>query len=84
VESGQQWAELRAVHLTGRVEVIAEPDAIARIRAAFDAKYPGFRPDSAALPTQTQTYYADQTFLRFTPQGRMLTWDNSRIPLGKT
>lgn len=84
VESGKRWEELRAVHLTGRAEVVEDPDAIARIGAALDAKYAGFRPASAALPTQTQAYYADETFLRFTPEGRMLTWDNARIPLRKT
>lgn len=84
VESGQRWEELRAVHLTGRVEVVDDPDAIARIGTALNAKYAGFRPVNAALPPQTQAYYADQTFLRFTPEGRMLTWDNARIPLRKT
>ena len=64
-------------------EVVDDPDVIARIGAALDAKYAGFRPASAALPTQTQAYYADQTFLRFTPEGRILTWDNARIPLTK-
>ena len=84
VESGQRWEELRAVHLTGRVQVVDDPDAVACIGSAFNAKYAPFRPASAALPTQTQAYYADQTFLRFTPEGRMLTWDNARIPLTKT
>jgi PPOX class probable F420-dependent enzyme len=72
VESGRRWEELRAVHLTGRAEVVDDPDAVARIGAALDAKYAVFRPASAALPTQTQAYYADQTFLRFTPEGPML------------
>jgi PPOX class probable F420-dependent enzyme len=81
VESGQRWEELRAVHLTGRVEVVDDSVAIARIGSAFNAKYTGFRPAGAALPTQTQNYYANQTILRFTPEDRMLTWDNARIPL---
>ena len=84
VESGQRWEELRAVHLTGRVQVVDDPDGVARIGSAFNAKYSGFRPANSALPTQTQAYYADRTFLRFTPEGRILTWDNARIPLSKT
>ena len=84
VESGQRWEELRAVHLTGRVEVVADPDAIARIGAALNAKYAGFRPETGSLPAQTQDYYANQTYLRFTPEGRILTWDNARIPLRNT
>ncbi len=84
VESGERWEELRAVHLTGRVAVVDDSDAIARIAAALNDKYSGFRPGTSALPAQTRDYYAAQTFLRFTPEGRMLTWDNARIPLGKT
>lgn len=84
VESGQRWAELRAVHLSGSVAVVDDSDAIARIGAALDDKYSRFRPDTSALPAQTQDYYADQTFLRFSPEGRMLTWDNARIPLVKS
>lgn len=84
VESGQRWEELRAVHLTGRVAVVGDPDTIARTGAALNDKYDGFRPASSALPAQTRGYYADQTYLRFTPEGRVLTWDNARIPLGKT
>ncbi|MGH3596321.1 MAG: pyridoxamine 5'-phosphate oxidase family protein [Mycobacterium sp.] len=84
VESGKRWAELRAVHLTGRVEVVDDPDTIARIGSTFDAKYAAFRPDTTAVPTQTRSYYASQTFLRFTPDERILTWDNARIPLRKT
>lgn len=84
VESGQRWEELRAVHLFGHAEVVDDSDAIARIGAALDAKYAGFRPAGAALPAQTRAYYAEATFLRFTPEERMLTWDNARIPLRKS
>lgn len=84
VESGRLWAELRAVHLTGHVEVVDDPASLARIEAALDAKYAEFRPAGTALPGRARAYYAGQTFLRFTPEGRMLTWDNARITLGKT
>ncbi len=83
VESGERWQDLRAVHLTGRVEVVDDPVATARLREAVNTKYADFRPAGAALPTKTQDYYANETFLRFTPEGRMLTWDNSQIPLSK-
>jgi PPOX class probable F420-dependent enzyme len=81
VESGERWAELRAVHATGRVEIVGDATAASRIEAAVTAKYAAFRPAAESLPAATQAYYADQVFLRFVPEGRILTWDNSRIAM---
>ena len=38
VESGERWAELEAVHLTGRIEVVTDEAEIARIDDALDAE----------------------------------------------
>lgn len=81
VESGERWAELRGVHFTGRVEVVEDAAATSRIEAAVNAKYAAFRPAVANLPAATQAYYAKQVFLRFVPEGRILTWDNARIAM---
>jgi PPOX class probable F420-dependent enzyme len=81
VESGERWAELRAVHFTGRVRIVEDAMAAARIGAAVTAKYAPFRPAAASLPTATQAYYANQVYLRFVPEGRILTWDNARIAM---
>jgi len=81
VESGECWAELRAVHFTGRVEIIKDANAVSRIDAAVTAKYGAFRPAGASLPAATQAYYANQVLLRFVPEGRTLTWDNARIAM---
>ena len=79
VESGERWVDLRAVHLTGRVEFVSDQPAIRRIEEAIDAKYAAFRPPSAGLPAATQKRYASSVYLRFVPEGRILTWDNARI-----
>jgi PPOX class probable F420-dependent enzyme len=79
VESGERWADLCGVHLTGRVEIVDDEPAMQRIEAAVFAKYAAFRPALDGLPAKTRTYYAKQVFLRFVPEGRILTWDNSRI-----
>jgi PPOX class probable F420-dependent enzyme len=79
VESGEQWAQLRAVHLTGRVEIVTDDTAMHRIEAAINAKYAAFRPALDSLPTATQKYHASQVFLRFLPEDRILTWDNARV-----
>ena len=79
VESGEQYAELRGVHLTGRVEAVEDALATSRIEAAVEAKYSAFRPPADSLPAAAQAYYAKQVFLRFVPEGRILTWDNARL-----
>lgn len=79
VESGERWAELRGVHLTGRVDIVDDPDITGRINDALTAKYAAFRPQVDTLPSATQSYYAKQVFLRFVPDPRILTWDNTRI-----
>jgi PPOX class probable F420-dependent enzyme len=81
VESGERWAELCAVHFTGRVEIVEDAMAASRIEAAISVKYAAFRPAAASLPAATQAYYANQAFLRFVPEGRILTWDNARIAM---
>jgi PPOX class probable F420-dependent enzyme len=79
VESGDQYTELRGVHLTGRVELVEDAAATSRIEAAVNLKYAAFRPPAASLPAAAQAYYAQQAFLRFVPDGRILTWDNARL-----
>jgi PPOX class probable F420-dependent enzyme len=79
VESGECWADLRAVHVTGRVEIVTDDAATQRIEEAVNAKYAAFRPALASLPEATQAYYAKQVYLRFVPEGKILTWDNARI-----
>jgi PPOX class probable F420-dependent enzyme len=81
VESGEQYTELRGVHLTGRIDVVEDAAATSRIEAAVNAKYASFRPPASSLPAPAQAYYAKQAFLRFVPDGRILTWDNGRLAM---
>ncbi len=83
VESGERWVDLRAVHLTGCVEFVSDESAIGRVEEAIDAKYAAFRPPSAGLPAAgalaQQRVVAKSVYLRFVPEGKILTWDNARI-----
>jgi general stress protein 26 len=79
VESGQRWAELRAVHLSGSVEELGDGPIRDRIDALLDQKYAAFRTARSAMPSATQDHYDNRAFLRFVPDPRMLTWDNRRI-----
>jgi PPOX class probable F420-dependent enzyme len=82
VESGERWAELRAVHVSGHVEIVEDADAKARITQALDEKYAAFR-SANQMSQATTDYYANRTFLRLVPEPRMLTWDNSRLIVGE-
>ena len=79
VKSGERWIDLLGVHPSGTVRIVDDADEVSRLDAALDAKYAGFRPDAAVLPATTKARYATSTFLRFIPEGRILTWDNSRL-----
>lgn len=79
VESGKRWAELRAVHLSGRIERVEDEAEIDRITAAMDAKYDSYRTAKAEQSETTQQYYASRKYFKLIPGSRILTWDNSRI-----
>ncbi len=79
VESGERWADLVAVHLSGTVEIVEHPQTVDRIAAALDAKYKAFRGPSERMPENTRARYAQRTFLRLSPHGRILSWENARL-----
>jgi nitroimidazol reductase NimA-like FMN-containing flavoprotein (pyridoxamine 5'-phosphate oxidase superfamily) len=82
VESGEKWAELSGVHLTGTIEPVDDEAGKARIDAALDAKYASFRVARTEMPAATAEYYAARRFYRLVPSSRVLSWDNSRISVG--
>jgi nitroimidazol reductase NimA-like FMN-containing flavoprotein (pyridoxamine 5'-phosphate oxidase superfamily) len=82
VESGERWAELRAVHLTGRARIVIESELKSRVAAALDAKYAAFRTARAEMPAATRAHYqVDIATIEITPDGRILSWDNARLGL---
>ena len=82
VESGDRWAELRGVHLTGRAAVLVDPVVEARARELMGAKYAGFAGDRPAMPEATRAHYeAEHLMIEMVPDERILSFDNARIPL---
>jgi PPOX class probable F420-dependent enzyme len=82
VESGQRWAELRGVHLTGRARLVGESGLAQRVYDALHAKYRAYRTERSAMPDATRRYYeTEATVIEITPDARMLTWDNARVAL---
>jgi nitroimidazol reductase NimA-like FMN-containing flavoprotein (pyridoxamine 5'-phosphate oxidase superfamily) len=86
VESGDRWAELKAVHFTGTAELVdpaADPELIERLEAATSRKYDAFRTPAADMPATTaRAYAATMRWVRFTPDARVLSWDNRKLTGG--
>jgi PPOX class probable F420-dependent enzyme len=84
VESGERWAQLRGVHLTGRARIVTEPDLLARVSDALHAKYDAFRTPRPAMPDSTRVAYeTEATTIEIMPDERILSWDNGRLELAE-
>ena len=82
VESGERWAELIGVHLTGRAHIVEDPERIAEVRALLDAKYGSFRSKRAAMPEETRSQYETEiVVMEIVPDERILSFDNARVEL---
>ncbi len=82
VESGDRWAELRAVHVECVGRLIEPSEELARrIGQALDEKYAPYRTAREVMPEQTQDYYQKNlnATIELTPVGKMLNWDNSKL-----
>jgi PPOX class probable F420-dependent enzyme len=78
VESGLAWRELSAIHFTGRIEFVTDPEETTRLEGLINEKYAPFR-NVSQMSTNTRSHYADKSWMRFIPDERVLSWDNSRI-----
>jgi PPOX class probable F420-dependent enzyme len=82
VESGERWAELVGVHVTGRARVVDDDDLVSRVHDALDEKYEAHRTRRDVLPEATRRYYdVEMAVIEIVPDERILTWDNSRLGL---
>jgi nitroimidazol reductase NimA-like FMN-containing flavoprotein (pyridoxamine 5'-phosphate oxidase superfamily) len=81
VESGERWAELKAVHFTGRADLVGpDPATKELIATQLSRKYDAFRTPSADMTRATaEAYASSMTWVRFTPDDRVLSWDNARL-----
>jgi nitroimidazol reductase NimA-like FMN-containing flavoprotein (pyridoxamine 5'-phosphate oxidase superfamily) len=82
VESGERWAELKAVSFTARAAEVTDDQLRARVLGLLGEKYRGRRQPRSTLPAATvQHYEASEAIIRLTPAGKLLTWDNAKVPL---
>lgn len=79
VESGERWAELRAVHLSCTARIV-EGDKVAWVDAQKATKYAAYQTARAQLPARTRDHYgARRVAISLHSDPRILSWDNSRI-----
>ena len=82
VEAGERWAELKAVHLTGRMSVETDEGVVAKVQSEADRKYAGLRTTPEKLPDATRRHYAPELItLRLDHEERIISWDNKKIRL---
>jgi PPOX class probable F420-dependent enzyme len=82
VESGERWAELMSVHLTGRAVEVDDPEVLDRVDRALHEKYQGFRTERTAMPEATRSHYATAfVTIRIDHDDRIISWDNRKLGL---
>jgi nitroimidazol reductase NimA-like FMN-containing flavoprotein (pyridoxamine 5'-phosphate oxidase superfamily) len=82
VETGHRWVDLKAVHFTGTAEIVdLAPELARRFRTEIDRKYDALRARTTEMPASTSTYYEQvrTAAVRFSPDARVLHWDNTKI-----
>lgn len=81
VESGELWAELKAVHFTGTAALVdPEPELLAQIEAENSRKYDAFRTPAEDMPEAVaQVYASTMRWVKFTPDARVLSWSNAKL-----
>jgi PPOX class probable F420-dependent enzyme len=79
-EAGVMWAELRAVVLTGRADILpagAERDGVIALVAE---KYKGFGMAVDEVPSATVRYYdTEAAVIRIDPDPHWVNWDNRKL-----
>ncbi len=69
VESGERWAELSAVHLSGTIEAVEDPAEVARLDALLDEKYAAFRTTRSTMPARHREALQRQAGSAARPRG---------------
>jgi PPOX class probable F420-dependent enzyme len=82
VEDGERYAELRGVQLTGRIELVEDPDWIADVMTRLLVKYEGLAADEVpAAREAVRSQAAKQVGLRLLVE-RVASWDHRKLAGG--
>lgn len=82
VESGEHYAELRGVQVSGRVEVSRDEDLICEIAAGLLVKYEGLPAEHVSVAREAYRSKASkQIAMRLIPE-RTVSWDHHKLIAG--
>jgi PPOX class probable F420-dependent enzyme len=82
VESGERWAELKAVSFPARATEVIDDGMHHHVLELLGEKYRGRRQSRSTLPEATVRHYeAAEAIIRLAPEGKLLTWDNAKVSL---
>jgi nitroimidazol reductase NimA-like FMN-containing flavoprotein (pyridoxamine 5'-phosphate oxidase superfamily) len=82
VERGLKWVELAAVMVPVRASIVEDADEEQRAQDAMHSKYQGYRLEPKSMPDATKKAYGPKgVVIRLDAAGKLLTWDNARIPI---
>lgn len=79
VEFGKDWAELAAVTLEVRCEVVEDTALAQRAKQAVDEKYVAYAAPTDRLPEAVQRTYSDMRVVRLEATGRINSWNNRAL-----
>jgi PPOX class probable F420-dependent enzyme len=78
IESGDRYAELKAVILYAEAEIVRDPEEVVQLMGRIQAAEPLAGSLDAAMSQQVRTSIAKRVVLRFTPF-RVASWDHSKL-----
>ena len=79
IESGEQYAQLRGLQLTGTVDVVRDEDVICEIAADLLVKYEGLAPEHvAAARVAYRAKAPKQVALKLQPT-KIVSWDHRKL-----
>jgi len=80
VESGERWADLVGVHLTGTARIVDDAQLLERVAIALAEKYDRFRTPRDQMPEKTRARYeTPNATIEIRPDDRILSWENARL-----
>lgn len=80
VESGERWAALVGVHISGQARLVDDPGLRDRVEVALHEKYAAFRVPREQMPAATRAHYETAvSTIEIVPDDRILSWDNARL-----
>jgi nitroimidazol reductase NimA-like FMN-containing flavoprotein (pyridoxamine 5'-phosphate oxidase superfamily) len=80
VETGEMWADLKAVMIRGRAIEVTDPAEQERFNELSTAKYAAFRTANTTMPDSAVKHYAQQrAYMKVVPEKKVISWWNRKL-----